>query len=127
MAAGHAKTILIVQKKGMGPQLAEILRMLRPDATVLELTGLGSTIDAVIDGPPILILLGGAIDRQTSAEMCLPFLQRVGYLGPVIVVSSALDLRRSAELLKLGASATIHRDQVDMPSLKALLADLLPQ
>jgi len=91
---------------------------------------LGSALDQVIEKKPELIILDDILPPSDTATTTIPFLRRCGYEGPIVVVSSELNMYRRAELLTAGAADVVHKDDVDSvriaEALSRVFKDLTP-
>ncbi len=83
---------------------------------------LGSALDAVIASQPELIFLDDLLKPADTASHTIPFLRRAKYEGPIVVVSGQVTRTRKAELIRLGATDVIHKDDVDSVRLAEALA-----
>ncbi len=83
---------------------------------------LGSALDAVIASQPELIFLDDLLKPADTASHTIPFLRRAKYEGPIVVVSGQVTRTRKAELIGLGATDVIHKDDVDSVRLAEALA-----
>lgn len=83
---------------------------------------LGAALDAVIAKQPELVFLDDLLKPSDTASHTIPFLRRAKYEGPIIVVSGQVTRARKAELIGLGATDVIHKDDVDSVRLVEALA-----
>ena len=83
---------------------------------------LGAALDAVIAKQPELVFLDDLLKPSDTASHTIPFLRRAKYEGPIIVVSGQVTRARKAELIGLGATDVIHKDDVDSVRLAEALA-----
>ena len=83
------------------------------DINVRRAKTLGSALDQVIEKKPELIILDDILPPSDTATTTIPFLRRCGYDGPIVVVSSELNMYRRAELLTGGAADVVHKDDLD--------------
>ncbi len=96
--------------------------MLGYDVGVRRAASLGSAIDAVLNQQPELIFLDDLLKPSDTADITIPFLRRAKYEGPLVVVSGQVTRARRAELIGLGATDVIHKDDVDSVRLSEALA-----
>jgi DNA-binding NarL/FixJ family response regulator len=92
------------------------------DVNVRRASTLGSALDCVIANLPELIFLDDLLKPSDTASHTIPFLRRAKYDGPIIVVSGQVTRNRKAELISLGATDVIHKDDVDSVRLAQALA-----
>jgi len=92
------------------------------DFAVRVAATLGSALDCVIAQKPELIFLDDLLKPSDTASHTIPFLRRADYTGPVIVISGQVTRNRRAELVALGASDVIHKDDVDSVRVTEALA-----
>ncbi|MEZ5730674.1 MAG: response regulator [Hyphomicrobiaceae bacterium] len=83
---------------------------------------IGSALDYVLEQPPELVFLDDYLKPNDTATLTIPFLRRAGYQGPIVVISGAVDRKRTAELKALGASECIHKDDLDSVRIQEALA-----
>lgn len=83
---------------------------------------IGAALDYVLEHQPELVFLDDYLKPNDTATLTIPFLRRAGYTGPIIVVSGAVDRKRTAELKALGASECIHKDDLDSVRIQETLA-----
>ncbi|MEM9028939.1 MAG: response regulator [Pseudomonadota bacterium] len=72
-----------------------------------------SAIDHVLNKKPDIVLLDDYLKPADSANETIPFLRRAGFSGHIIVISGELDRQRRQRLFAVGASAALHKDDVD--------------
>ena len=92
------------------------------DLNVRRAATLGAALDAVIAMLPELIFLDDLLKPTDTASHTIPFLRRAKYEGPIIVISGQVTRTRKAELIQLGATDVIHKDDVDSVRLAEALA-----
>lgn len=92
------------------------------EPNVRRASTLGSALDCVIASQPELVFLDDLLKPADTASHTIPFLRRAKYEGPIIVVSGQLTRSRRAELIGLGATDVIHKDDVDSVRLAEALA-----
>jgi DNA-binding NarL/FixJ family response regulator len=83
---------------------------------------LGAAIDAVMSQQPELVFLDDLLKPTDTASITIPFLRRAKYEGPLVVVSGQVTRARKLELIGLGATDVIHKDDVDSVRLAEALA-----
>jgi DNA-binding response OmpR family regulator len=83
---------------------------------------LGNAMDSVIERKPDIVFLDDNLKPNDTANTTIPYLQRFGYDGPIIIVSSMLDQFRRAELMRAGCADAIHKDHIDSVRLAEALA-----
>ena len=115
--------ILIVEDREMDAArlLATLRTMFGYELTVRRATTLGSALDCVIEKKPDLIFLDDHLPPKDDASDTIPFLRRCNYDGPIIIISGLLSQKRSAELVRAGAIATVHKDKLDSGSVAEVL------
>lgn len=84
-------------------------------------TSLDKAIDAVLQATPDLMFLDDYLEPNDSALDTIPMVRRAGFKGPIIVLSGEMERSRSIELMKAGASGTIHKEDVNSVELGDLL------
>jgi len=92
------------------------------DVNVRRASTLGSALDSVLANPPQLVFLDDLLKPTDTASHTIPFLRRAKYDGPIVVVSGQVTRARKAELIGLGATDVIHKDDVDSVRLAEALA-----
>jgi DNA-binding NarL/FixJ family response regulator len=96
--------------------------MLGYDLTIRRASTLGSALDCVIQRKPSIVFLDDYLKPNDNASHTIPFLQRAGYDGPIVVVSGEVDRQRRAVLMTAGASDVIHKDDLDSVRVAEALA-----
>ncbi|MEL6297029.1 MAG: response regulator [Pseudomonadota bacterium] len=86
---------------------------------------LASALDRVIEQVPDLVILDDYLKPNDTASDTIPFLRRAGYEGPIIVISGEVNRTRRMELVKIGASDVLHKDDVDSVQIAAALDRVL--
>ena len=71
---------------------------------------------------PEIVFLDDYLKPNDNASQTIPFLQRAGYDGPIVVVSGQVDRQRRALLMTSGASDVIHKDDLDSVRVAEALA-----
>jgi len=74
---------------------------------------IGDAIDCLAERQPSIVFLDDILKPTGDALLSIPELRRVGYAGPVIVISGAVTQSRRTRLMAVGASDVIHKDDVD--------------
>lgn len=118
------KSILIIEDNPRdGDRMVSTLRtMFGYDIRIRQARTLGTALDAVLDEQPELILLDDRLGPVDKAETSIPFLRTAKCTGIIIVISSFVDRRRRADLIKLGAVEAIDKDDLDSTTIsKALI------
>jgi DNA-binding NarL/FixJ family response regulator len=92
---------------------ASLNMMFGYNLTMRRAKSLGSALDCVIERKPDLVFLDDILPPTDTAATSIPFLRRSGFEGPIIVVSGEMTRNRRQELLRLGASDVIHKDDLD--------------
>lgn len=87
--------------------------MLGYDLVIRRAGTLGSALDCVIARKPGIVFLDDYLKPNDNASHTIPFLQRAGYDGPIVVVSGQVDRQRRALLMGAGAADVIHKDDLD--------------
>lgn len=78
---------------------------------------LGTALDAVLSEQPDLVFLDDRMGPIDKAEKSVPFLRSARCVAPIIVISSYVDRRRRADVLKLGVTGVIDKDELDSLSI----------
>jgi DNA-binding NarL/FixJ family response regulator len=109
-----------------GDVLASLLRKVLGRAieidTARSLTSLPRLWAAAM---PDLVFLDDRLGHIASANASIPLIRKYGYRGPIVVVAGLLTRPRRLELARIGASATLHKDEYDTTSVLELLLKLL--
>lgn len=115
--------VLIVEDENCdADRLRATLRViLGYDLNVRRAATLGAALDAVIAKQPELVFLDDLLKPSDTASHTIPFLRRARYEGPIVVVSGQVTRARKAELIGLGATDVIHKDDVDSARLTEAL------
>ena len=116
--------VLIVEDESFdADRLRATLRViLGYDLNVRRAATLGAALDAVIAKQPEIVFLDDILKPTDTASHTIPFLRRAKYEGPIIVISGQVTRARKAELIGLGATDVIHKDDVDSVRLAEALA-----
>jgi CheY-like chemotaxis protein len=91
------------------------------DVRIRLARSLGTALDALKSATPQLVFLDDRISPVDNATTSIPFIRRAGYLGPIVIVSGALTRQRSADLIKLGAAAILHKDDIESARVAEVL------
>lgn len=73
---------------------------------------------------PDVVFIDDRLGQGTTALTVMPLLRRMGYIGPMVAVSGLLTPQRRAELVRAGASGTLHKDDYHSLRLIELLLEL---
>ena len=93
---------------------------------VRDANTLSSAIDQVLKHKPQLILLDDNLELSADRACdSIPYLRRVGYEGPIVVVSGVATRRRRMDLIKAGAAEVLHKDDVDSVRINEVLPGIL--
>jgi DNA-binding NarL/FixJ family response regulator len=93
---------------------------------VREANTLSSAIDQVLKHKPQLILLDDNLELSADRACdSIPYLRRVGYEGPIVVVSGVATRRRRMDLMKAGAAEVLHKDDIDSVRINEVLPGIL--
>lgn len=84
---------------------------------------LTSALDRVLDKRPELVILDDYLLPTDTALDSIPLIRRAQYEGPIIVVSGRLNRTRKIRLREVGASASIHKDELDSGSIVAAVTE----
>ena len=96
------------------------------EINVREANTLSSAIDQVLKHKPQLILLDDNLELSADRACdSIPYLRRVGYEGPIVVVSGVATRRRRMDLMKAGAAEVLHKDDVDSVRINEVLPGIL--
>lgn len=91
-----------------------------------EADTLSSAIDQVLKLKPQLILLDDNLELSADRACdSIPYLRRVGFEGPIVVVSGIATRKRRLELLAAGAAEVLHKDDVDCVRINEVLPGIL--
>ena len=113
------KNILIIEDNQLdSDRLASTLRTIFGyDAIVRQCRTLGTALDEVLGDHPELIFLDDRLGPVDKAEKSVPFLRNARYTAMIFVISSFVDRRRRAEIMKLGVDEVIDKDDLDSTSI----------
>lgn len=123
LALPKLSNVLIIEDETFdADRLRATLRIvLGYEVTVRRAQTLNSAVDMVLAHMPDIVFLDDILKPSDTAANSIPFIRRAKYEGPLIVVSGQATRSRKAELLSLGASEVIHKDDVDSVRLKEAL------
>ncbi len=113
------RSVLVVDDNALGLRrmLATVRLVMSPATKVVTATTLGQAFDHLIADPATdLILLNDFLQSPDTALTTIPFIRRL-YSGPIIVNSEQKESKRVREILRLGAAAFIHLDDLDSQTL----------
>lgn len=94
------------------------------DIRIDHVRSLGTALDALKAAQPQLVFLDDRISPVDSATNTIPFIRRAGYAGPIVVVSGAMTRQRGSELIRHGAAAVLHKDDIESARVARLLIEL---
>lgn len=119
------RDILVIEDESFdGDRMQGTLRKIFGyDLVIRRATTLTSGLDRVLEARPELVILDDYLLPADTALESIPLLRRAGYDGPIIVVSGRLDRVRRIALRDAGASASIHKDELDSGSIVKALTD----
>lgn len=111
--------ILIIEDNPLeSERLASTLRgIFGYEANIRQCRTLGTALDAVMSSAPELIFLDDRLGPIDRAEKSVPFLRNTQCRARIIVVSSFVDRRRRADIMKLSVDAVIDKDDLDSTSI----------
>lgn len=120
--------VLIVEDEAFdADRLRATLRVIMGyDVNVRRAPTLGSAIDLVLAQIPDLVFLDDLLKPCDTAASSIPFLRRAKYEGPIIVISGQATRARKAELIAIGATEVIHKDDLDSVRLTEALVRIFP-
>lgn len=78
-----------------------------------------------VGGLPDLVFLDDRLGHTGTANTSMPSLRKMGFEGPVIIVSGMMTRDRRTFLMRLGAFETLHKDDFDTLSLIEILLRVL--
>lgn len=115
--------VLIVEDETFdADRLRATLRLaLGYEVTMRGAQTLGSAVDMVLAHVPDLVFLDDILKPSDTAVNSIPYIRRAKYDGPLIVISGQATRSRKAELIGIGATEVIHKDDVDSVRLKEAL------
>lgn len=74
---------------------------------------------------PDLVFLDDRLGHSGSSTMTMPAIRKIGYDGPIVVVSGMMTRERRTLIMQLGAFETLHKDDYDSLSLIEILLRIL--
>jgi DNA-binding NarL/FixJ family response regulator len=116
-------SILVVEDEQLdGDRLDAVIHaVLGYEVTIRRAKTLMLAVDAALDIKPDLVMLDDRLKPMDNADATIPYLRRAGYIGPIVAMSSLLTRKRTAELLRLGATHVLHKDDFDGTSFAAAI------
>ncbi len=93
------------------------------DLSVRQCETLGTALDALTVEQPDLVFLDDRLGPVDRAERSVPFLRTAGCVATIVVISSHVDRRRRADLLRLDVGDVIAKDDLDSTSICQALLD----
>lgn len=120
------KNILIIEDdQSDSDRLASTLRTIFGyDANVRQCRTLGTALDEVMSDQPEIVFLDDRLGPVDKAEKSVPFLRNARYAAMIFVISSYVDRRRRADIMKLGVDGVIDKDELDSTSICQALIDV---
>lgn len=94
------------------------------DIRIRHARTIGAALDALKAAPPQLVFLDDRISPVDTAANTLPFIRRTGYDGPIVIISGEMTRQRKSDLLKLGAIAILHKDDIESARVAELLIEI---
>ncbi|MCH9808351.1 MAG: response regulator [Alphaproteobacteria bacterium] len=122
------KDVLIVDDESRDiKRLRATLHLLHGyDLKIRDASTLSAAIDEVMKGHPELVLLDDNLELSNDrANDSIPFLRRVGYEGPIVVISGVATRKRRLDLMAAGAAEVLHKDDVDSVRINEILPEIL--
>ena len=95
------------------------------DVNVRRAATATAAVDLVVARHPDIVFLDDILKPSDNASHTIPYLRRVGYNGPIVVISGQVTRTRRTELLAAGATDVIHKDDVDSVRLTETLQRIL--
>ncbi len=74
---------------------------------------------------PDLVFLDDRLGHTGNANSNIPAIRKIGYAGPIIVVSGMMTRDRRSFMMRMGAFETLHKDDYDTLSLIEILLRVL--
>jgi DNA-binding NarL/FixJ family response regulator len=106
--------------------LAGLLRkVLGYDVTISVSRGCSSVRDQWQARMPDLVFLDDRLGPAGSANIHLPQIRRMGYAGPIVVMSGLMTRERRGEVMRLGAFDGVHKDDLVGAAVIELLLRLI--
>lgn len=97
------------------------------DIEIRHVRSLGTALDALKAALPQLLFLDDRISPVDTATNTIPFIRRAGYSGPIVVISGSMTRPRAAELIRQGAAAIVHKDDIESARVAEILIALFGQ
>lgn len=96
------------------------------DLQIRDSNTLSSAIDEVMKQQPQLVFLDDHLSLS-SDRACdsIPYLRKVGFDGPIVVISGVATRKRRLELIEAGAAEVLHKDDVDSVRINEVLPKIL--
>jgi PleD family two-component response regulator len=117
-----SQVLIVEDENSDADRLRATLRVvLGYEFNVRRASTLGAALDCVIALQPELVFLDDLLKPADTASHTIPFLRRANYEGPIVVISGQVTRTRKAELIGLGATDVIHKDDVDSVRLTEAL------
>ncbi|MEM1306912.1 MAG: response regulator [Pseudomonadota bacterium] len=115
--------ILIVEDDSIdGNRLVGTLRVVfGREVNVRWAKTLTAAVDEVLAGIPDIVFLDDILKPDDTAAETIPYLRRAGYDGHIIVISGEVTRKRLNELVRLGATTAVHKDDLDSAAVRAAL------
>lgn len=109
-----------------GNVLAGLLRkVLGYDITISVSRSLSTVRDQWAERQPDVVLLDDRLGPAGSANIHLPQIRRMGFSGPIVVVSGLMTRERRGEVVRLGAFDGVHKDDMVGAAVLELLLRLI--
>lgn len=117
------RSFLIVDDKQFDADvLAGLLRKITGEDTQVSTARTpANAVTLVTRQAPDLLFMDDRLGHNGTALTLLPALRRVGFLGPVVILSNLMTRERRAEFIRLGAAEALHKDDLDSGALISLL------
>lgn len=122
------KDVLIVDDENRDvKRLRATLHLLHGyDLKIREASTLSAAIDEVMKQHPELIMLDDNLELSNDRACdSIPYLRRVGYTGPIVVISGVATRKRRLDLIAAGAAEVLHKDDVDSVRINEVLPEIL--
>lgn len=109
------KDILVVDDETFdADRLQATLRvMFGYDIEMRRAATIAKAVDCVLNRQPEMVFLDDCLKPSDTATDTIPYLRRAGFSGPIVVISGQVTRKRRQELMDIGASEVIHKDDVD--------------
>lgn len=121
------RDILVVEDEAFDSDrmLGTLRKIFGYELEIRRAHSLTSALDCVLERRPELVVLDDYLLPSDTALDSIPLIRRAQFEGPIIVVSGRLNRARCSELLGAGASATIHKDEVNSGTIAAAVIEAL--